>query len=484
MKSLIKLFIVSLYLLSTLSYVKSEIKQASDNLLFVYSHFRHGSRYSSKLNKNGTDFFNETYIGDGELNQIGIRMNYLIGLRNKKRYGNLLSKTYDPREIFILSTDVNRTLLSAMSQMMGMYKTDEINSDIALNLSIPPVFDNESDSEVLKEGLKLLGKYSLPGKSNVIPIHGMVDDVNRHLCTRLKSFRKNNSKISNITEYLEYFNNTYADKLISLFNIKKSNYFTELGGVINICDQFISSLYEGKLQKMKILEDKDIDLKQFESDCNNAIKLKYRYLENGDSEYVAVRVKMSRIMKDMIKFMETKINDDKNNDIDISKYAFNDYSRPKMFFLSGHESTVAPMEIYLQLALNITDYFHVKFGSNMFFELYKKEGEIKGNLNDYYVEYYFDNKFVHKWDFDEFKENILKVAWDEDKIDNYCSENKDNKNSKMSYKILFIVSIVVLCIAIIVLVFCCYSKKNNINASSNIEQYSSQVQNMNQFSLM
>lgn len=51
----------------------------------------------------------------------------------RKRYGSLLSDTYSKDEIYVRSTDVDRTLMSALSNLAGLYepvKKDIWNPDI------------------------------------------------------------------------------------------------------------------------------------------------------------------------------------------------------------------------------------------------------------------------------------------------------------------------------------------------------------------
>ena len=52
-------------------------------------------------------------------------MEYILGLYNRRRYitgeNPFLSKKFDPHEILVFSTNVNRTLLSVTSQLQGLY---------------------------------------------------------------------------------------------------------------------------------------------------------------------------------------------------------------------------------------------------------------------------------------------------------------------------------------------------------------------------
>ena len=87
-----------------------------DQLLMVHEITRHGARFG--LN---ADYFNETdpRWRPGELTSMGKRQHYLIGGEMRRRYmvkNKLLDfNQYKPSEIYIRSTDVNRTIESALS---------------------------------------------------------------------------------------------------------------------------------------------------------------------------------------------------------------------------------------------------------------------------------------------------------------------------------------------------------------------------------
>ena len=91
--------------------------------LFVWKHFRHGARgpYIGINPKTHLDFIGETWNTVGELTPLGLRMHYLLGVDNKKRYSNFLSEKYNPNELYISSTNVNRTLLSVYSFLKGFF---------------------------------------------------------------------------------------------------------------------------------------------------------------------------------------------------------------------------------------------------------------------------------------------------------------------------------------------------------------------------
>ena len=57
----------------------------------------------------------------GQLTTAGIEQQYRLGQFIRERYQSLLNETYDRSEIFVRSTDVDRTLMSAESNLAGLY---------------------------------------------------------------------------------------------------------------------------------------------------------------------------------------------------------------------------------------------------------------------------------------------------------------------------------------------------------------------------
>ena len=96
----------------------------NNRLVFLYTHFRHGARAPMAINSNFTDLVKEKWSNPGELTGIGQRMHYLLGLRNRIKYiknETFLSEKFDPHEITIFSSNLNRTMVSASSHLQGFF---------------------------------------------------------------------------------------------------------------------------------------------------------------------------------------------------------------------------------------------------------------------------------------------------------------------------------------------------------------------------
>ncbi|GMR38966.1 hypothetical protein PMAYCL1PPCAC_09161 [Pristionchus mayeri] len=99
-------------------------------LIFANAVWRHGDRSPERqLPGDGTDKFSEDDWkfgggGYGELSPEGMAQQYMVGTKIAKRYMQqfqFLTKQYRANEIYIQSTDYNRTLISAYSNLAGMY---------------------------------------------------------------------------------------------------------------------------------------------------------------------------------------------------------------------------------------------------------------------------------------------------------------------------------------------------------------------------
>ncbi|GMR38959.1 hypothetical protein PMAYCL1PPCAC_09154, partial [Pristionchus mayeri] len=110
----------------------ADVKDDNLELLFVHSMWRHGDRAAEhEVPGPGVDQFPEdawTFGGGGygELSPEGMKMHFELGRKLRKRYitetfPKFLSEAYNSKEIYIRSTDYNRTLISAYSNVQGMY---------------------------------------------------------------------------------------------------------------------------------------------------------------------------------------------------------------------------------------------------------------------------------------------------------------------------------------------------------------------------
>lgn len=84
--------------------------------------FRHGDRTPIKTYPNDPYKDPSNWgTGWGQLTNLGKQHHYELGQWLRKRYNGLIGETYSKDEVYIRSTDVDRTLMSAQADLAGLY---------------------------------------------------------------------------------------------------------------------------------------------------------------------------------------------------------------------------------------------------------------------------------------------------------------------------------------------------------------------------
>jgi len=159
MKSL-GLFIAFIFLSSTFA--------AEDGPDMVVEIFRHGIRTPE------SGQFDNSWdkLGYGELTDAGMRQQYVLGVAMKELYKKLLLP-YSPAKIYVQSTQENRTIMSALSQLYGIYYKEgpELGKDYPHELAVPPY-----NSEEVKKVLDTLKDEdaAIPNRYYPLPVHSLL----------------------------------------------------------------------------------------------------------------------------------------------------------------------------------------------------------------------------------------------------------------------------------------------------------------------
>lgn len=155
------------------------IDAQSRTLIAGHVLFRHGDRTPIVTFPTDPSQEKDWPNGFGQLTARGIEQQHHLGGVIRKRYNDLLSPNYTRSEIVVRSTDVDRTLMSAQSNLVGLYPvsnppagavpiqpipihTVSINSDFLLGQSDCPRYDQVEEEVTQSDEMKQADAYYQP----------------------------------------------------------------------------------------------------------------------------------------------------------------------------------------------------------------------------------------------------------------------------------------------------------------------------------
>jgi len=340
-----------------------------NNLYFVFTTFRHGARTNFVFR----DSFGNMDLSFGKLTKFGSLQHLDIGKNYRKRYSNFLNMSLDKNEIYIRTSDVERTLVSTEKELEGLF-----------NKTIEKKYFH-----VVDYGFNYWNLYHLNPEEK--------EEMNKYE----KFCKKRNLDNSD-----EYYRNYFKTEISPFLKKCYGKRFTISLHVF--CDSVFTAYYEyeyGNDTNNKIGKcgkDNAKKMYQFCYDWFNTFK--------GWDEYGAY----------MFYMLYQHIFDNMNN-------AINGNSPLKMMMIGGHDTTVDKFMDFLD-GLKIiprTQYPHFAF--NIVIELRKYN-------NDFYIEFYYNDILKYNNTLQNFQ-NILNNS-KYSNLYNYCgippwkNEIKQNKKKQ------------------------------------------------------
>ena len=418
-----------IYLFSLISLSLSE-----ERLVFLLTHFRHGARSPQRYyNKSShLDYILETWKTPGELTGSGQRMHYLLGLRNRERYienQTFLSYNFDPHEILIYSSSINRTLISASSHLQGLYpeETGEILNSMQEEDALPQIKLSPKIEEIRKH----MDGNALPHRISLAPIRMINNnerkiimyDISECVWRREEVKAKNLENMESLKNIVKTFNERFAKNLTVMFG-DKTEY--DIDFIEHMCDAYIAGFTENK--EMKEFNKTGIDKIQFLDFCFEFVTLNFKDWIAGDKERALALLDVSKLMREFIYYMKKRLNADIKKEKIEDKYE--DYSRPKMMMISAHDSTISMVEIFFAKIFNNNDldsfYKFPKFATQIAFEVVTDKTDTK-DFSDYKLKYYFNDELIFEKNVVDFLESVEPALWSDEKINEYCQfDKKDN----------------------------------------------------------
>ena len=459
----------------------SENNEKEDKLLFVWKHFRHGARgpYTAINQKTHLDFIGEPWNTVGELTPLGLRMHYLLGISTKKEYSNFLSEKYNPNELYISSTNVNRTMQSVYSFLKGFYdynKTDDLtDKQIARGNLL-----NSNYSKDINDKIKKMGKKSLEGGFGEIPVHiidgtklefGLYEGSNCPGITKYKKENEESEKVKKIYEDIRrHTNDTFGEFILKFMNTTDSNYLWKNSNIYYMSDTFFSDYFNGRI--MKYINDTGINMEDFYQNSFNVTFIDTYHKTFGIPSTDTVYISVSPMFRNILHYMDLRIKLDKENKAD--EIIANS---PRFVILSGHDTSLAPIDIFMESEFGI-DFGMATYASSQTFELWKN-----ATTGKYSIHYLFNQKLKGIFEFESFRNKIDNKTYNPEQIREICfpkendnlsliqkiKENMINLSSKKLLLFIFITSLISILIA--GFFYKNHSKGNNMRMDFNSIDY-------------
>ena len=407
--------------------LRTRKKVQNDKLLFVWKHFRHGARgpYIGINTKTHLDFIGEIWNTVGELTPLGLRMHYLLGVGTKNEYSNFLSEKYNPNELYITSTNVNRTLISVYAFLKGFYD-NKTSTDLTENQIKRAIIQNSNYSSKINDKINKLGKKSLEGGVNEIPVHifdgkklefGLYEGSN---CPGIIKYQKENQESERVEKIYEdikkHTNETFGEYVLKFMNTTNLNYLWNKTNIYYLSDTFFSDYYNGR--KMKNINDTGIDMESFYQNSFNVTFIDTYHYTFGFPSTETVYISVSPMLRNVLYYMDKRIQLDKQNKPDEIIA-----DSPRFVVFSGHDTSLAPIDIFMESEFGI-DFGMATYASSQTFELWKN-----GTTGKYSVHYLFNQKLKGIFELDSFREKINNKTYNQEEIREICFPSESNSQS-------------------------------------------------------
>jgi len=109
--------------------------------LYFLKLFRHGDRYPIWTYPNDP-YRNEPLFSPhimGQLTEAGKRQQLELGRFLRRRYDGFIGPSYSPTEIFVMSSDMDRTIMSAQMNLAGLFEPQNLNQNCNSSIEWTPV---------------------------------------------------------------------------------------------------------------------------------------------------------------------------------------------------------------------------------------------------------------------------------------------------------------------------------------------------------
>ena len=217
------------------------LHSANSAVVSVVEACRHGARSPITDHNWDTGYWEE---GLGELTQEGMRQHYYNGAEFRNRYmlnSKVINPSFTTNQIYVRSTGYNRTIMSAQSQLMGLFPVGPSLSSVEMQDKAVPPMNVQNLENITSE----LGMQALPNYFSPVPVHvvdlaydNMLYGYNIQVCPYFKVIQKMVHQTADYQYRVANYSSYLQKQLFGIFGEVIS--YENAGWYADnlICDQF------------------------------------------------------------------------------------------------------------------------------------------------------------------------------------------------------------------------------------------------------
>jgi len=355
--------------------------ETEDELVFTMLITRHGARSPTDQVPSDASITSDSFkIYLGDLTHSGERQHYLEGTKFKKIYAEdeeIIDKNFNPNEFYVESTDFNRTLMSAYSQMLGYFPIGSLPElSKAHTTKANPPFKFNGDNKVTKR----LRNKATESSFQPVPIHvSGLDDIMRAMdkdvCPYQSVLRKQYTETDEWEELNEKYQQQLFPELHEKYGIKEEN--LDFSASYTYIDNYYSAWFE----QMDIEKELSPEAKTLVDEI-----LRDGLYEGFYGLDLAVRLATTRFFDFLRQTLAYKI-----NAVLEVKNTPEFYKEIKYMYLSSHDTSLTAIMSGLQQKQDEPPFF----ASNIIFELRRKKNSNANDKSDFTVTVKWNGKDVN-----------------------------------------------------------------------------------------
>jgi hypothetical protein len=461
----------SLLLLFTISFL-SLSALATEQIKMVVYITRHGARAPEEkyftLNK---DYWGTRVTDAMDLTDVGLRQHFELGSIFRTRYVeelSLISPHYNSAEIKVISSEKDRTILSAYAHTMGLYPPGtgpEVHRNHRQSALIPPWIHNYNLNQDL--GFSVLPNYIQPIPVNII---GLDNDTLFHAYS--KNVCPNQKEYSEMQMNTEIFTNVQKN-LSEIYGSVKSK-MNLTAPLADISMKTVKRIFSNL--NCDFTDGRDLGLK-----VDDPILRHIRFMHNFYINYVLFgkeeqrQLTSYRFLTELVQYFNNSIHNE--TQLKLVFHSGHDYDLASLLQIFGLTTWECILKTYQTEGADDNHescYFTPNFASSINFELYK-------NGERHYVKLLYNGKDVTLWnnltfctfeDLQEFVARKLPKTFRE-----VCGtppqmliENRNN-NERDSLYIMVWIMLALIALAILLLIYKFFILKDDGNNNNHHRKY-------------